>query len=174
LVGGGLQATELSGYYACLDTYEWESPGTGSCAVGGNNYSPQDEGCLYLISSGKSDWPNLFADSSASGNDVFFFSREGLVGQDKDELLDVYDARVGGGIASQNPAPPAICESPDACRPTPPPPGEEATPGSSSFVGPNDPAPKHPKPKKAKHHKKKSNKHHQKKKHRANKGRASR
>jgi hypothetical protein len=172
-VGSALQQTELAGFYACLDVYEWEAPGTGACTVGGANYSPQNEGCLYLISTGRSDWPNLFADASASGNDVFFFSREGLVGQDKDELLDVYDARVGGGITAQNPPPPPVpCESPDACRPAPPPPGEEASPGSSSFVGPND-----PKPKRGKHHKKKA-KHHKKKHHKKqqanNKGRASR
>ena len=35
------------------------------------------------------------------GNNVFFFTTQGLVAQDRDELVDVYDARVGGGIAAQ-------------------------------------------------------------------------
>ncbi len=45
-----------------------------------------------------------FADASASGNDVFFFTDQPLVGQDQDSLVDVYDARVGGGIAAQSPS----------------------------------------------------------------------
>jgi len=144
---------------ACLDVYEWEAPGEGACKEGGPAYSPLDEGCLYLISSGKSDWASLFGDASASGNDVFFFTRQGLVGQDQDELLDVYDARVGGGIAAQNPPPsPPPCESPEGCRPTGFPPEGGESPASANFAGPPNPKPKHAK-KKAKKHR---SKHHHK------------
>ena len=53
---------------------------------------------------------------------------------DEDEAADVYDARVGGGLASQNPPPPAPPCTGDACR------GESsspdlAAPASAGFVG---------------------------------------
>jgi hypothetical protein len=142
---------------ACTDVYEWEAPGAGSCSKAAPAYSPLNEGCLYLISTGKSPYPSLFADASESGGDVFFFTRQSLVGQDKDELQDVYDARVGGGLASQNPVFVAPCEGAEACHgPAQVPPGE-SSPGSASFLGPNDPKPKHGKATK-KHHKKKHHK----------------
>ena len=140
-----------------LDVYEWRSPGTGACTIGGPGYSVLNEGCVYLISTGKSPFPSLFADASRSGDNVFFFTRQGLVGQDKDELQDVYDARVGGGLPSQNPPPPNPCPSVDACHgPDQTPPSEPAT-GSATFVGPANPVPKHKKAKakkKVKHKKK--------------------
>jgi hypothetical protein len=164
---------------ACLDVYEWVAPGpeTG-CKEDGPNYSPLDAGCVYLISTGKDKFPSLFADASASGNDVFFFTRQQLVGQDKDELQDVYDARVGGGLASQGPATVIPCESVEGCHgPLQVPPAEPALGGSATFVGPANPAPKRTKPKKTQK-KHKAKKHKQKgkaKKQRANnKGRASR
>jgi sugar lactone lactonase YvrE len=164
--------SSAQGFPRCLDVYEWEAAGTGSCSEGAAAFSPLNDGCLYLISTGKSSWPSIFLDASESGDDAFFFTRQGLVGQDKDELVDVYDARVGGGIASQNQPPGPICESTDACHgPVPaPPPAEPA--GSATFSGPANPKPK---PKRAKH-KHKGKKHHKgKKQHKGQaKGRASR
>ncbi len=55
-------------------------------------------GVVSLISSGRDSAPSFVLDSSASGSDVFFATREGLVGWDGDQALDVYDARVGGGF----------------------------------------------------------------------------
>ena len=142
------------------DVYEWEANGTGSCTS-----SDQDGGCLYLISTGTSPEPSYFADASESGDDAYFFTNQPLVGQDLDELVDVYDARVGGGLASQNPPPPSICTG-EACRPgaTPAPAGQTA--GSSTFSGPGNPPAKkanHKKKHKSKSKKKqKSKKHHKK------------
>jgi len=154
----------------CLDVYEWEAPGEGSCEVAGSAYSPQNAGCLYLLSSGKSNWPSFFIDASESGKDAFFFTREGLVGQDKDELLDVYDARAGGGIPSQTPSPPPpVCEGSEACHgPAGAPPAEQSA-GSASFAGPANPKPKRGR---AKHKGKGQRKHHANKHHA--KGRVSR
>ena len=45
-----------------------------------------------------------FVDASASGNDAFFLTREQLVGIDTDDQIDLYDARVGGGLAEPEPA----------------------------------------------------------------------
>jgi sugar lactone lactonase YvrE len=142
---------------ACQDVYQWEAEGTGSCES-----ETQNGGCLSLISTGRSPDASYFADASASGDDVFFFTRSALVGSDTDSLRDVYDARVEGGLASQNQPPPKPpCEGEATCKPplsTPPTPGSA---GTATFIGPPDPKPKHKKPKR--HHRKK--KHHSKKHH---------
>jgi sugar lactone lactonase YvrE len=148
----------VSIYPACNDVYEWEADGAGGCTENSAAYSPLNAGCIYLLSTGKSEFPSLFADASADGKDVFFFTRQQLVGQDEDELQDVYDARVGGGLASQNPTPIPPCESVEACHGPVPPPPAESSPGTASFVGPGNPVPKHKK-QKARRHKGKKHKH---------------
>jgi hypothetical protein len=118
-----------------LDVYEWEAEGEGVCPSG------RGAGCVYLISSGQSTEPSYFAEASASGNDVFFFTRQSLVGQDTDTNIDVYDARVGGGIAAQNQlAPLAPCLG-EACRPAQNPAPALGVPVSQVFSGPDGPAP---------------------------------
>jgi len=96
---------------ACQDVYEWEAPGSGSCRSATAN-----GGCLYLLSGAGEVGPAFFGDASASGNDAFIFTAASLVGQDRDEFVDVYDARVNGGIAAQNEAASAGCSG-EACRP---------------------------------------------------------
>jgi hypothetical protein len=154
--------TAIQAFPACTDVYEWEAPGTGSCAKDGPGYSSFNEGCIYLISTGKSPFPSLFADASLSGKDVFFFTRQSLVGQDEDELQDVYDARVEGGLASQFPQPKTTCEGAEACHGAEQSLPAEASPATPSFHGPANPKPKHAKPKKhhKRHHKKKKRAHH--------------
>ena len=128
--------------------------------------APLNEGCLYLISTGKSDSPSLFADASTDGSSVFFFTRSRLVGQDEDELQDVYDARIGGGLASQNPPPPNPCGSVESCHGPAQSPPTESTPATPDFHGPPDQREKHKK-QKAKH--KKKHTHHKHKKQRRGK-----
>jgi hypothetical protein len=114
-----------------MDVYEWEREGMGSCPVGRG-------GCLYLISSGQSGEPSYFAEASGDGSDVFFFTRQSLVRQDSDELVDLYDARVGGGIASQNPpVVAAACEG-EACRGAPGPAPQLGLPASQVSSGPGN------------------------------------
>ncbi|MGH2904478.1 MAG: hypothetical protein ACRDK7_12980 [Solirubrobacteraceae bacterium] len=94
------------------DVYEWEEKGEGSCES-----EAEDGGCLFLISSGKSPDPSFFGDADLTGENVFFFTLQPLVVQDKDQLVDVYDARVGGGLPSQSEAVrPPSCEALEACR----------------------------------------------------------
>ena len=158
-----VSSTAPQGVRACQDVYEWEAQGAGSC-----HSAEENGGCLYLISSGTSPAPSYLADASASGNDAFFFTLQSLVGQDADQIVDIYDARVGGGIAAQNPPPPRLpCEA-TACRgPVAPPPAEQSS-GSATFSGPGNPKPaKH----KKKHHKKK---HQHKKKQRKRQARRAR
>ena len=87
---------------------------SGSCDPA---HARAEGGCLSLVSTGKGKEPALIADASGNGGDVFFFSRSRLVGQDEDSLMDVYDARVEGGLAGQNPPPPAICNGEASCKP---------------------------------------------------------
>lgn len=89
------------------DVYEWEAAGEGSCDAAA--------GCLFLLSSGHSADPSFFADASTTGDDVFLFTSQRLVGQDQDQNVDVYDARVQGGLAAQNSTAAVPCSG-DACR----------------------------------------------------------
>lgn len=110
------------------DVYEWEPEGVGSCA--------KAKGCLSLISSGQSPNDSQFLDASETGSDAFFTTRSALVPADSGDDMDLYDARVNGGIEEE--APPTPCEG-EACRgavSSPP-----SLPGAASaiFVGPGNP-----------------------------------
>ncbi len=89
------------------DVYEAEPGGVGSCG--------RATGCVSLISPGTASVDSNFLAMDENGENVFFTSREQLVKQDTDGLIDVYDARVGGGFASESEAP--ECHG-EACQPT--------------------------------------------------------
>lgn len=157
------------GHAVCQDVYEWEADGTGSC-----HSETQNGGCLYLISSGKSSAPSYLIDASRSGDDVFFFTRSRLASQDEDDFVDVYDARVGGGLAAQNEAPPGVpCEG-EACKGGATSPPETVSPTSALFSGPGNPKPHHKKagPRKRRHRHK--HRGHRQRRHAKAKGRAHR
>ena len=82
-----------------IDVYEW-----------------QDDGAIRLISSGRSSEDSALIDASASGNDVFFTTREQLVKSDADAFVDLYDARIGGGFPDVSVQP--ECQG-DGCQGTP-------------------------------------------------------
>jgi hypothetical protein len=90
-----------------------------------------------LLSSGESDASSFFLEASPDGKDVFFLTHERLSGWDRDGQVDLYDARVNGGVPDPPPPPPG-CEG-DACQP-PPLALNDPTPGSSSFAGPGNPS----------------------------------
>ena len=121
------------------DVYEWEREGVGSC----ERFSASSGGCLYLISTGESTEQSYFGDASADGGDVFFFTRQSLVGQDRDLNVDVYDARVDGGIAAQNPPPsPVPCAGGETCRAAPGLPPVFGAPTSATLAGDDNLAPR--------------------------------
>jgi hypothetical protein len=129
------------------DVYEWE------------------EGQVHLISTGQASTDSFLGDASVNGNDVFFVTRQQLVGQDEDQNGDMYDARVEGGIAAQNPAaPPPPCMG-DTCRgPSSASPTFQA-PGSAGLIGPgNQQQRKHKRHKR--HHKARPSRDHHGGKHR--------
>ncbi len=132
------------------DVYEWEREGTGGpdgCSYSSASFNASSDGCLYLISTGESGDQSYFGDASADGNDVFFFTRQSLVGQDQDENDDLYDARVDGGIAAQNPPPPASCTGEGCLGPVDPAPVFDA-PSSTTFSETGNLKPPPTKPKK--------------------------
>jgi hypothetical protein len=139
-----------------LDVYQWRKAGTGECEATDPSYSPGAAGCLSLISTGTHDRDSTFLDASTGGEDVFIRTSQDLVPVDN-EYIDIYDARVNGGLSSQHPVFPPSCEG-EACRgqgTTPPP---VTPPGTPAFKGPGNPQPQQQKAKKkkAKKHKKKS------------------
>lgn len=125
----------------CQDVYEWEADGSGSCRS-----EAQNGGCLFLISTGTSDEPSWFVNASVEGENVFFFTGQSLVSQDVGEERDLYDAREGGGLVSQNEPPPCSgegcggppCESAEACKPPPSEAPALLVPGSAGFAGPGN------------------------------------
>jgi hypothetical protein len=113
------------------DVYQWEQNGTGSCHAAG--------GCTSLISAGGTGVDSTFVDASASGNDVFFVTRDQLVSQDFDHSQDVYDAHVCTSVSPCSPSPPVsppACVTGDSCRPAPSPqPAVFGAPASATFSG---------------------------------------
>jgi DNA-binding beta-propeller fold protein YncE len=142
-----------------LDVYQWEAPGTGGCSEGAGSYVPQTGGCVDLISSGESPFRSEFIDATPSGDDVFFGTLASLVPQDYG-LVDIYDARAGGGFPP-SPVSPGECEG-ASCQSPPPPPAPQSL-ASAGYVGPGTHAPPKkkscPKGRKAKCAKKKHNRH---------------
>jgi hypothetical protein len=78
------------------DVYEFEPAGVGGCAGSGH--------CVSLVSAGRgSADSNFLAMNEGTGGvpagaDIFFTTRDKLVKADTDELVDLYDAKVGGGL----------------------------------------------------------------------------
>lgn len=107
------------------DVYEAEPQGTGSCV--------RATGCVSLISPGTGAVDSNLLAVDETGANVFFTSREALVPSDSDELVDLYDAREGGGFAGETETQPAECLG-EACQPPVSAPND-STPGSASFEG---------------------------------------
>jgi sugar lactone lactonase YvrE len=127
-----------------MDVYQWQTPGSGDCDTDDAHYFDANGGCLALISSGTSAGDSSFVEATPSGNDVFFRTESSLVPQDYG-LVDIYDARVGGGFAPP-PSPPAPCEG-DACQsparaPEPVAPASEAFRGNGNVTAARKPRPR--------------------------------
>ena len=108
--------------------YEWEREGEGSCIA--QESSAVNGGCVFLLSSALSDEEAVFLDADASGSNVFFTTRAQLVPEDHNELVDLYDARVGGGFPHL-----ATACAGTGCQGVPSTPPVFATPSSVTFNG---------------------------------------
>jgi hypothetical protein len=89
---------------------------------------------VHLISSGTCDCNSAFVDASADGSNVFFTTHQQLVRADVDSNGDLYDARINGGIPSQNVTAPTSCEGDDCQGPAASAPGF-SLPASATFAG---------------------------------------
>ncbi|HTR76362.1 MAG TPA: hypothetical protein VMH33_14000 [Solirubrobacterales bacterium] len=107
------------------DVYEAEPSGLGSCE--------RTEGCVSLISSGTGSVDSNFLAMDESGANVFFTTRERLVPSDTDELIDLYDARIGGGFPRETESQRAECQG-ESCQAVSQAP-DDPTPSSSAFHG---------------------------------------
>jgi hypothetical protein len=138
------------------DIYEWEPNGVGDCT--------REAGCVALISSGSSSNDSQFLGASESGDDVFITTRQQLLPQDRDDFIDIYDARVGGALFPTGSGAP--CDGEECKGPTAGSPGDTGS-GTASFVGPANPPVKHHRRKhrKKKHHAKRHHSRHHKKNH---------
>jgi hypothetical protein len=133
------------------DVYEWHN------------------GKLSLISVGTGAKGSYYAGNSADGRDVFIETSDRLTWQDSDGVMDVYDARRGGGIP-EPPPPPACAVLVGACQAPAPATPASTPPASASFSGPGNPPTAQPKKPKKKHKKhKKRHAKHQAKKHKQGK-----
>jgi hypothetical protein len=126
------------------DVYEYEPAGVGSCTPTSASYSPSQEGCIALVSSGISSEESAFLDASENGNDVFFLTSGKLVAGDTDNALDVYDAHVCG--SGWECPPPAVvtppCTNTASCRRAPESqPSVFGAPSSATFSGAGNRAP---------------------------------
>jgi hypothetical protein len=126
-----------------LDVYQWEAVGSGMCTEAAPSHVPVAGGCIDLISSGQSPTDSKLVDASADGSDVFFKTGQSLVAGDPG-LVDVYDARVGGGFAP-SPDPPSPCQG-EGCQGQVPAPALQ-TPSSFAYQGPGNQVNKPNKPK---------------------------
>jgi DNA-binding beta-propeller fold protein YncE len=140
--------------HAVEDVYQYEPEGVGSCK--------RAEGCINLISSGREPVDSNLLTIDESGKNVFFTSRDQLSLKDKDGLVDLYDAREGGGIPAESEVGRSECQG-EACQ-APVSPPNDPTPGSSTFQGAgnvNEPkaAKKHAKKHKKKRHARKKHAH---------------
>jgi hypothetical protein len=138
------------------DVYQYEPEGAGGCTSGSSSSATSFNGggCISLISSGRSEGPSAFLDSSTSGNDVFFVTPGALSALDEDTAVDIYDARVGGTLAVRT-SPPSCeggCQAPVA-------PPAASSPASAAFNGPGN---VHPRRKHCPRGKRKVRGHHRK------------
>lgn len=155
--GDRLSALDTNGRVE--DVYEAEPAGVGTCAVA--------TGCLSLISTGIGSVDSNFLAADSSGKNVFFTTRERLVAKDTDELVDLYDAREGGGFSGEGETSAGPCAG-EACQTQVPapaysPPSSQSFEGSGNVVPSKEMKQQQKKPQK-KHHKKKSKKNQQSRK----------
>lgn len=83
-------------------------------------------GELSLLSTGTGRSPAMFADASASGDDVFIVTRQALATSDQDNLVDLYDVRVGAASPEPEHHDPVVCDGEGCQAPPSVAPGEDS------------------------------------------------
>ncbi|HET7418712.1 MAG TPA: hypothetical protein VFJ61_13905 [Solirubrobacterales bacterium] len=106
----------------------------------GDAYEYKD-GKASLISPGNAPFEAFFLGISRDGDDAFFSTSQKLVGRDNDGAVDIYDARVDGGLPAQSPPVPQECLR-DDCKATPGAGPELPFGGSEALSGPENVKPR--------------------------------
>ena len=78
-------------------------------------YAADRDGTLHLISNGSAGEPARFVAASGDGGDVYFATGAQLLDADRDDLVDIYDARAGGGTPQSTESKQRPCEG-DECQ----------------------------------------------------------
>lgn len=117
--------------------FETGDPLVGGDINGKTDVYEWDHGIQKLISGGTGSRNSSFIDASQSGDDVFFTTRNPLIGSDDDTFADLYDARVVGGFPEPT-TPPTPCLSAETCHGGSSASDSDPGPQTPSFVGPND------------------------------------
>lgn len=122
----------------CQDVYEWEAPNlsdpTDSCTLSAAAYNAGSGGCLFLLTPGQTEEPQYFADASSDGSSAFLVSASQLVPSDKDQQYDMYDARVGGGLSTQQESADLSCSG-EGCLSAPTVMPGTTSPASATLTG---------------------------------------
>jgi hypothetical protein len=95
--------------------FDTEDPLVGADINGMRDVYAYQAGRPVLISRGILPTISAFVEATSDGSDVFLTTNDQLVSADRDTTVDMYDARVGGGIPEPSP-PDAPCAG-DECRP---------------------------------------------------------
>jgi hypothetical protein len=101
------------GRYVFFNTVEALVPQDTNGVTDAYEYDTQTDR-LSLLSTGAGEDGTWFVEASADGRDAYLVTRQKLTGWDPDKLVDVYDARVGGGLPE--PQPPGVACDGDACQ----------------------------------------------------------
>lgn len=137
----GTRAISRDGSMVVFLTQDQLSP----LAVNGlENVYVWHEGSVALISDGHSPTNDGSPVISLSGRDIFFGTSDGIASSDADGLVDIYDARIGGGTAQ-----PAALTAPclqDACQGPLSAAPSFGVPGSATFSSPGNLTPPVSKP----------------------------
>jgi hypothetical protein len=143
-------ATPLAGETFAFATSEplvgadQNTPKTGNNPLAGTDVYEWRDGRLLLVTDGLTQWPAgsepKISGVSGGGRDLYFTASAQYTLDAPDSYYRLYDARIGGGIAFPPEEPPCPLE---VCQGTPKGAPEEAAPGSSTFVGPGNPAAGH-------------------------------
>jgi hypothetical protein len=128
-IGLGFQHRFISdnGRYVFFNTPEALVPRDTNGLTDAYEYNTET-GSASLLSSGTGDHGAWFVEASTNGDNAFFVTQQSYSRADRDSLVDLYDARVNGGLP-ESPPPPVPCAG-DACQGVP-----SATPSFNTASG---------------------------------------
>jgi Tol biopolymer transport system component len=102
--GSKPSCTQEAGGDTGCDVYEWHEGVVGMVSDGHTAESVNNTSYYGAVG------------MSASGSDIFFLTRTRLVGQDTDQLVDLYDARINGGFPASPPPEPSCTAGEWTCQ----------------------------------------------------------